>query len=152
MTSLSEGKLSILLVDDDPSTLELLDYILSQKMPFKIIKTHYPTRALQLSQEYFFDAILIDVSFEYQGSPFGGLELYSQMLPRYGKSSLLAYSQVINDDLLKRYNFNFNFISKGPDHIEFATRLGQKSNHCVIVKAVLLPCLLILLTINFISN
>jgi CheY-like chemotaxis protein len=81
--------------------------------------------ALRLANSHFFDLILIDVTMNYNGTPFGGFELYKHLIGRYGNSSLLAYSQYITDDLLKQYEYDFNFLEKGTDPIEFVESLRE---------------------------
>lgn len=118
--------LSILLVDDDKNALELYSELLSQRLSHKITTSQYPTQAIGLARERLFDIVIIDVTIDYHGSPFGGLDLYKQLLPRYGNSSLLAYSQYITDDLLKRYHYAFNFIEKTTDVISFVEKVRAR--------------------------
>lgn len=114
---------SILLVEDDSTTSDILSRQLRERLGILPICTRYPTHALQLAAERFFDFILLDVTIDFNGSPFGGLELYKALLSRYGRSSLLAYSQFITDDLLARYNYQFNFLEKGADQFSFVDKL-----------------------------
>src|SRR4051812_26405191 len=95
---------SILLVDDDEDSLELYSHLLRERIEANIITTKYPSSAFILAHSHFFDLILIDVTINFNGTPFGGLELYKNLIGRYGDSSLVAYSQYITDDLLKQYD------------------------------------------------
>jgi CheY-like chemotaxis protein len=110
---------SILIVDDDGDSLELYSHLLMEKIKTNIQTSKYPSAALKVAHNHFFDIILIDVTMNYNGTPFGGLELYKSLLGRYGDSSLIAYSQFITDDLLRQYEYNFNFIEKGTNSVKF---------------------------------
>jgi CheY-like chemotaxis protein len=129
---------STLLVDDDEDALELYAHLLKQKLKTHVVKTKYPGIALRLASEQFFDMILIDVTMDYKGTPFGGLELYKSLLGRYGSSSLIAYSQLVNDDLLKQYEYDFNFIERGTNPLKFidgivaAMQSFRKAQSCFI--------------------
>lgn len=119
---------SILIVDDEDESLELYSGLIRDKLEVEIITTKYPTQALNFASDNFFDLILIDVTINYNGSPFGGFEIYKSLTGRYGDSSLIAYSKFITDDLLKQYNYNFNFIEKGTNTIRFVERIIQMIN------------------------
>src|SRR5205085_11856308 len=110
---------SILIIDDDDDSLELYAHLLMEKIKTHIQIAKYPSAALKIAHKHFFDIILIDVTMNYNGTPFGGLELYKSLLGRYGDSSLIAYSQFITDDLLRQYEYNFNFIEKGTNSVKF---------------------------------
>src|SRR5262249_8386265 len=69
---------------------------------------------------------IIDVTMEYNGSPFGGLELYKALFGRYGADSLLVYSKFITEELLKRYGHPFNFVEIGEDTLGFARELARR--------------------------
>jgi CheY-like chemotaxis protein len=114
---------SILLIDDDADSLDLYSHLLREKVKTNILTTRYPSVALKLANNHFFDVILIDVTINYNGTPFGGLELYKSLMDRYGDSSLIAYSQYITDDLLRQYEYDFNFIEKGANPIRFINEL-----------------------------
>src|SRR5438128_2448774 len=88
---------SILLVDDDEDSLELYAHLLKERIKAEVVTTRYPSKALKLSSEHFFDLVIIDVTIDYNGTPFGGLELYKGLMRKYGDSSLIAYSQYITD-------------------------------------------------------
>ena len=62
----------------------------------------------------------------YAGSQFGGLEVYKSLFNRYGDSSLVAYSQFVSDELVRQYDFRFNFIEKGTNALEFLERVLQE--------------------------
>lgn len=107
---------SVLILDDEQANIDMLTLIMKTKFATsKIVGTRYPTQAKLLAEAHCFDMILLDVTLEYNGSPFGGLEIYAELANRYGTSSLLAYSSYITDDLLKKYHFPFNFIERSPD-------------------------------------
>jgi CheY-like chemotaxis protein len=110
---------SVLIVDDDGDALDLYSHLLKEKIDNRIICTQFPSAALKLAHNNFFDIILIDVTINYNGTPFGGLELYKSLLGRYGDSSLVAYSQFITDDLLKQYEYDFNFLERGTNPVRF---------------------------------
>jgi CheY-like chemotaxis protein len=114
---------SILLVDDDEDSLKLVTHLLKERTKATIVSARFPSAAIKLASEHFFDIILIDVTMNYNGTPFGGLELYKALMGRYGRSSLVVYSQFITDDLLKQYEYNFNFIERGTDYVRFAEQL-----------------------------
>lgn len=117
---------SILVVDDDKDTLEMIRDLLAKEIKAKIMVTQFPTQAATAAHRQFFDVILIDVTINYRGTPFGGLELYGSLLGRYGTSSLLAYSQYITDDLLKQYPFAANFVDKHTNPVKFTRDLLGK--------------------------
>nr|WP_320142648.1 hypothetical protein [uncultured Cohaesibacter sp.] len=107
---------SVLVLDDEQTSLELIEMILKSSLEVDtVVLTKFPSEAVKLANIHFFDLVLIDVTLQYKGSPFGGLEVYSELAPRYGKSSLLAYSSYVTDDLLKKYDFPFNFCEKLPN-------------------------------------
>ena len=105
---------SILLVDDNQDSLELYSELLKKKSGCAVMFTKYPSVAMKLANKHFFDIILIDVTINFNGTQFGGLEVYKNLKGRYGDSSLIVYSQFITDDLLKQYEYEFNFIEKKP--------------------------------------
>jgi CheY-like chemotaxis protein len=110
---------SILLVDDDQATLDLFTNLLGQKLDAKIDTSKYPSDALLLAEEYFYDLVILDVTMDYHGNPYGGFDLYKSLVNRYGKDSIIAYSKYITDELLKKYNYRFNFIEKDDNLIQF---------------------------------
>jgi CheY-like chemotaxis protein len=114
---------SILLVDDDEDSLDLYAHLLKERLNAEVQTTRYPSKALKLSQKHFFDMVVIDVTIDFNGTPFGGLELYKSLMGRYGDSSLIVYSQFITDDLLKQYDYDFNFIERGTNPIRFIDKL-----------------------------
>lgn len=116
---------SILLVDDEGDFLDLYAELFAERTEITISKTRFPSQALKRAKSQLYDLICIDVSMNYNGSLFGGLELYNSLLERYGNSSLIAYSQVISDDVLRLYNTDFNFIEKGADLSKFADKIIQ---------------------------
>lgn len=116
---------SILIVDDDGDALEEYGFFLKKEFDSKVLTTKYPTQALQYANENLFDIILIDITINYHGSPFGGIELYRNLTGRYGESSLIAYSKFITDDLLRQYGQKFNFIEKGEGSKRFFGKLSK---------------------------
>jgi CheY-like chemotaxis protein len=132
MKSANKGTLnSILLVDDEPGSLKLYSHLLKEELAkagtvANIVSVRHPTEALRLANDHLFDVILIDITINYNGTPFGGMELYNSLLARYGDASLIAYSQLVTDDLLKQYGHHFNFIERGNDHMAFAEALHAK--------------------------
>jgi len=119
MTKKKSSLKSILLVDDNHDSLDLYSDLLQKKGKVDVICTKYPSEAIKLANKYFFDIILIDVTMNYNGTQFGGLEVYKSLKGRYGDSSLIVYSQFITDDLLKQYEYAFNFIEKKEDPRKF---------------------------------
>jgi CheY-like chemotaxis protein len=117
---------SILILDDDRAALDLLCHFLQQRTRAKIVSARFPTQAIQLASDYCFDFILVDVTIDYNGTQFGGLEVYRALLGRYGNSSMLAYSQYITDELLQRYSLPFNFIEKDTNLVEWVPRLENE--------------------------
>lgn len=126
MTHSSKDPRRILFVDDEEGQLKLYSTLLSNELPWNIQITKFPTEALALAGKRLYDVIVIDVTMDYNGSPFGGLELYRQLSSRYGSDSLVVYSKFITEDLLKRYNYPFNFIEIGDDPVAFAERLARR--------------------------
>jgi CheY-like chemotaxis protein len=110
---------SILIVDDNHSDLEMYKDLLTKHTRARVISTKIPGHAEALAMKHLFDFVLMDVTMEYKGNQFGGLELYKALLSRYGDSSMLVYSQLINDELLKHYNYDFNFLEKGASSSKF---------------------------------
>lgn len=124
MASVVPNKInSILIVDDDEDSLDMYKSLLGKITGANIITSEYPSKALLLAKEKLFDLIAIDVTMDFNGSPFGGLDLYRSLLKRYGSSSIIAYSQYITDDLLRRYDNDFNFIKKIPNAVKFIEKL-----------------------------
>lgn len=117
---------TVLLLDDNQELLEMYGSLLKKKTKSEIILANLPTQAATLATERLIDIIILDVTIDYQGSPFGGLDLYKSLLSRYGRSSLLAYSQYITDDLLKLYNYNFNFIETKANTLKFIDSIYKK--------------------------
>lgn len=117
---------SILLVDDDSNSLKLYTKLLSELTDARITSTRYPIEALKLAQDNFFDMCLLDITIPFNGSIYGGIDLYLQLRGRYGAHSLLVYSQFITDDLLQRYQCSFNFIERGHDSLKFIDDLCCK--------------------------
>jgi CheY-like chemotaxis protein len=110
---------SILIVDDNQESLDLYSGLLKKKSRANIMCTKYPNVAIKWADNYFFDIILIDVTINYNGTQFGGLEVYKVLKGRYGDSSLIVYSQFITEDLLKQYEYGINFIEKKEDPRKF---------------------------------
>jgi len=117
---------TVLLLDDDQELLDMYGSLLEQKTKSEIILANLPTQAATFAKERLIDIIILDVTIDYHGSPFGGLDLYKSLLSRYGRSSLLTYSQYITDDLLKRYNYNFNFIETKANTLKFIDSVYKK--------------------------
>ncbi|HEV2806285.1 MAG TPA: response regulator [Chthoniobacterales bacterium] len=115
-----------MLVDDEADALELYGDLLEEKGFRRVTRIRHPSHALKAAQEKFFDLIVMDVTMHYNGTMFGGFELYKSLIGRYGAFSLLAYSQYITDDLLKQYDYNFNFIEKHTDPRSFVRALSAK--------------------------
>jgi CheY-like chemotaxis protein len=110
---------SILLVDDNQHSLDLYSDLLRQKTNAHVICARHPGVAIKKANEHFFDIILIDVTINFHDTQFGGLEVYKKLKARYGDSSLIVYSQFITDDLLRQYDYDFNFIENREDPKEF---------------------------------
>lgn len=110
---------SILIVDDNQDSLDLYSGLLRKHTSAHIMCTKYPSVAIKWANRHFFDIILIDVTMNYNGTQFGGLEVYKSLRGRYGASSLIVYSQFITDDLLRQYEYEFNFIEKTEDPKKF---------------------------------
>lgn len=70
--------------------------------------------------------VLLDVTISYNGTQFGGLEVYKMLTHRYGASSILAYSSYITDDLLKNYGLSLNFLEKDIDMFKWAPKLSAE--------------------------
>lgn len=122
---------SILLVDDDVSALELYEHLIQQKRKTRIATAKIPGVALKMAQSHFYDMILIDVTMNYNGTPFGGFELYKNLVGRYGDASLMLYSQYVNEDLLSQYGYDFNFFEKGDNELEF---VGKVLARCDVLR------------------
>ena len=116
---------SLLILDDEQEALDLLSHLLGPYLPARMLCTKFPTQAIQLAKKHCFDMILLDVTFSYNGSQFGGLEIYKALLDRYGDSSLVVYSQYINDELLQRYGLPFNFVEKLPNVMNWIPLLAE---------------------------
>lgn len=114
---------SILIVDDDSDALELYRHLLKQRLTANIVTTRFPSAGLKLARDQFFDIVLIDVTINFLGTQFGGLEVYKGLMNRYGSDSLIVYSQFITDDLLRQFDYNFNFFEKGTNPLQFVDRL-----------------------------
>ena len=89
-------------------------------------RREFPTKAIQLAQDMYFDIIIVYVTINYNGTQFGGLEVYKSLVGRYGNSSIIAYSQYINDELLKMYGLPFNFIEKSSNLVVWARVLADE--------------------------
>jgi CheY-like chemotaxis protein len=120
-----KGIKSVLLVDDDADALEMYSELLKQRGIPTVIKTRYPSHAAKLAHQRFFDMVVVDVTMNYNGTMFGGLELYKALLGRFGDSSIIAYSQFITDELLKQYEYDFNFLEKSTNPSKFIDELLQ---------------------------
>jgi CheY-like chemotaxis protein len=117
---------SILLVDDCQDDLAMYKQLLNERIDAHIVTTNLPGHAEILAESHFFDMVIMDVTMSYKGTQFGGFELYKSLLGRYGHSSLMVYSQLINDELLKQYGYAFNFFEKGPNILRFVDRLVDR--------------------------
>ena len=110
---------NIMLVDDDPEALRLYKHLLGEKSGIQVEAIRHPSVALKLASQRLFECVLIDVTMNYKGTSFGGIELYRELLGRYGRDSITVYSQYITDNLLKRYDYEFNFLERGEDVLLF---------------------------------
>jgi CheY-like chemotaxis protein len=115
---------SVLVLEDEQEALDLILNLLPQYLSAKIVPTRFPTEAIQLARNHCFDIVLLDVTLNYNGSQFGGLEVYKSLMDRYGDSSLVAYSQYITDELLQRYGLPFNFIEKQTNVVQWMAKLA----------------------------
>jgi CheY-like chemotaxis protein len=128
--SLSRGSVmsmtirSVLILDDEVGHADLLIHLLKPRLEAKFVHTRFPTKAVQLAKNHCFDMVLLDVTLDYNGTQFGGLEVYKELVTRYGAASLLAYSHYITDDLLKRYGLPFNFIEQDEHALSWADKLA----------------------------
>lgn len=114
---------SILIIDDDGDSLELYRHLLAARVSAQITTTRFPSEGVKLARQAFFDLILIDVTMNFLGTQFGGFEIYKMLMNRYGADSLMVYSQLITDDLLRQFDYKFNFFEKGASAIQFVDRL-----------------------------
>lgn len=114
---------SLLVVDDDSVFLRLMSRHLAGRLVTRIRTTAFPSEALQLAHQHLFDFVVVDVTMSYHGQPYGGLELCRSLSARYGPASLIAYSQLITDDLVRTYGYEVSFLEKGHEISTFASRL-----------------------------
>jgi CheY-like chemotaxis protein len=119
---------SVLILDDEQSNLDLITHLIRPHIAADLVCAKHPTRAIQLAQEHCFDLILLDVTINYRGTPYGGLEVYKALGVRYGSSSILAYSQYIEDDLLEKYGLQLNFSERDINVIRWSERLVSDMN------------------------
>jgi len=117
---------SILILDDEQEALDLLAHLLRPHTAAKLVCTRFPTQAIQLANKHCFDIILLDATLNYNGSQFGGLEVYKTLNGRYGHSSLVCYSQYITDELLQRYGLPFNFVEKQANQVVWVEKLATE--------------------------
>lgn len=110
---------SILLVDDNQESLDIYSDLLRKKTNAHVMCSRHPSAAIRLAEKHFYDIILIDVTITFNDTQFGGLEVYKKLKARYGDSSLIVYSQFITDELLRQYDYEFNFIENREDSKEF---------------------------------
>jgi CheY-like chemotaxis protein len=116
---------SVLVLDDNQTNLRLVADMLSHRLSGNVVQTRFPAQAVRLAMEHFFDLIFVDVTVDYRGSPFGGLDVYGELLPRYGSEAIIAYSEVVTDNMLKSYPFVDNFVDKHVDPVVFAEKLVE---------------------------
>jgi hypothetical protein len=62
---------------------------------------------------------------------------------RYGDSSLIVYSQFITDDLLRQYEYEFNFLEKGEYPVKFIEKALAMMHSLRKRQAVSWLCLLV---------
>jgi CheY-like chemotaxis protein len=117
---------SLLILDDDQEMLDLVENLVKPILNTNSITTRFPTRAIQLAEQLYFDFVLLDVTISYNGSQFGGLDVYKILRQRYGDASIIAYSQYINDELLQRYGLPFNFSEKDTNMVLWVKRLTEE--------------------------
>lgn len=129
MSNKLNGLKSILLVDDSQHSLDLYSDLLQKLTNAHVMCSRHPSVAIRLANKHFFDIILIDVTITFNDTQFGGLEVYKKLKPRYGDSSLIVYSQFITDDLLRQYDYEFNFIENREDPKEFITECVKLMNN-----------------------
>lgn len=103
---------SVLVLDDNPEGLRLLSELLGHRLGASVVQTRFPSEAVRHATEGFFDLIFVDVTINYRGSHFGGLDVYGELLPRYGSASIIAYSEIVTDNMLRQYPFVDNFVDK----------------------------------------
>ncbi|MEO9824518.1 MAG: hypothetical protein ABJF50_08905 [Paracoccaceae bacterium] len=113
-------------MDDDGHGAEVLARLFKEKGYSNATAVRHPSRALALAERYAFDLVLIDVTINYKGNSFGGLEVYRRLLPRYGSAGLLAYSQYIDDHVLERFGEDINFIERGFSRGSWADTLMEE--------------------------
>jgi CheY-like chemotaxis protein len=118
---------SVLVLDDNPDSLVLISEMLSHRLAADVVQTRFPSEAVRLANERFFDLAVLDVTINYRGSHFGGLDVYGELLPRYGSDSIVAYSEVVTDSMLKQYPFVDNFVDKHMDPVVFADKLADSA-------------------------
>lgn len=129
---------SLLVVDDDDVFLRLVTRHLASRLSARVRSTAFPSEAVQLTQQHLFDFVVVDVTMNYHGQPYGGLELCRSLSARYGPASLIAYSQLITDDLVKSYGYEVSFLEKGHDIGSFVSRLiirmrsARKQQRCFV--------------------
>lgn len=130
-SSRAQALKSILLVDDDPAQLKIYEDLLSrnlgQRKKARIKAVRFPADALILAKKKLFDIILIDVTINYYDNSFGGLELYSQLIGRYGSDSLILYSQYVTEGWFRRYPHIVNFHETSDNPIHFVNEISVKA-------------------------
>ena len=119
---------SILLVDDTQDSLDMYAELFRKKTSAEIKTSRLPGAAIKMANKHFFDFILIDVTMDYNGTRNGGLEVYKTLKDRYGDKSIIAYSQYFNDNLLKLYDYEFNYIETGIDPFKFTDACLREMN------------------------
>jgi hypothetical protein len=106
--------------------LNLYSSLLKKKFNASITSTKFPSEAITLANEFFYDIILIDVTMTFHDTQLGGFEVYKTLLNRYGSSSLIVYSQKVTDSWLRDKHYNFNFMEKKVNPKKFVDEVAAR--------------------------
>ncbi|MCB1066075.1 MAG: response regulator [Verrucomicrobiae bacterium] len=109
----------ILILDDDVPRGRLIGTFLKSRFNAITKFVRFPSQAVELASDKFFDFVIMDVTISEHGNLYGGIEAYEKLLPRYGEASLLVYSGYISDSLIRQFPYSYNFISRVDDFSAF---------------------------------
>src|SRR5947209_1552127 len=104
----------------------MYERLIKRELSATITACKIPGHALKLARENFFGMVIIDVTMNYNGTPFGGFELYKSLCGRYGNSSIRLYYYNANKYIIHQYGYDFNFFEKGADLSEFAEKISAR--------------------------
>lgn len=120
--------LRLLIIDDNASSLPLYSKYINKLLGHEVDVASTPSEAWHLANGNLYDIVICDAKMPYKHSNFGGLILADELSQRFGKDSVLVFSQFIENTDIISQSINLPFLKK-PDSTSVVEWFGDILNH-----------------------